>query len=102
LSRCPPSSTPFPYTTLFRSWKEVTTGLELLGQLSGVVRLDWPRVVRVTAVEGCDIEGVFVAGRTQPFEEIGVRWHGRDVRSRFPDRKSTRLNSSHVSISYAV
>src|SRR5439155_20053143 len=50
-----------------------------------------------------------VGASTLTFGAIGVlsaqafvaRWRGRPARRR-PDRKSTRLNSSHVAISYAV
>src|SRR5438477_4730963 len=34
--------------------------------------------------------------------ELGSRWHGRSPSLLCIDRKSTRLNSSHMSISYAV
>src|SRR5690625_6696242 len=39
------------------------------------------------------------AMRTKPF---GLRFQGRHPRVALQDRKSTRLNSSHVAISYAV
>src|SRR5437868_10060016 len=78
--RPPPSSTLFPYTTLFRSERIGVSGLEL-GERA-VLEHD-PRQ-RVTAGE--------------LFQHVlgGRRLSGRG------DRKSTRLNSSHVSISYAV
>src|SRR5258708_11520613 len=77
--RRPPRSTLFPYTTLFRSEKELRHGL--------------------------------ARARTSPHSAVGrcflgVTAHGeRDVRStplKATDRKSTRLNSSHQIISYAV
>src|SRR5690349_23404026 len=75
--RRPPRSTLFPYTTLFRSL-EVGRGdveVHLVGERrDGGGGASMLRVVAVHAVEG--------------FEEL--------------DRKSTRLNSSHVEISYAV
>src|SRR2546429_7345737 len=74
--RRPPRSTLFPYTTLFRS--------ALHAGLAG----EQP------------VQGVLLA------EETSQGWHtlarfvlSEDVR---PDRKSTRLNSSHGYISYAV
>src|SRR5258707_9819740 len=70
--RRPPRSTLFPYTTLFRS-------LLLIGHDEFVVELN-----RV-AGEGRDHELLLHGG-------------GLDRR----DRKSTRLNSSHANISYAV
>src|SRR5207247_11278803 len=79
--RHPPTSTLFPYTTLFRSiWRD-----------RGVRR------VRPLA------RGT-LSGRHQPGvcrDEVGRRSRQRDRRRR-PDRKSTRLNSSHEWISYAV
>src|SRR3712207_7701446 len=74
--RRPPRSTLFPYTTLFRSHR---VELLLLGQL-GDARLE--AVVRTAEPVGLPS----VAGRA-----VGPR-----------DRKSTRLNSSHANISYAV
>src|SRR5436309_9510976 len=77
--RRPPISTLFPYTTLFRSH-----GDELLGQL----------VFRRTSVghhRALEIE-------REPF--LRPRQFG--ALGQIQDRKSTRLNSSHVKISYAV
>src|SRR5438477_1386073 len=71
----PPRSTLFPYTTLFRSVERHV----LEAAAAGVV----------VAVPGDD---VVVAARTRP----------RRRQRRRRDRKSTRLNSSHMSISYAV
>src|SRR2546426_3950544 len=77
--RRPPRSTLFPYTTLFRSR-------------------------RVEAPRDRDRARHLRSGATEP---DGVRHHGR-CRGRGAtvgeagDRKSTRLNSSHLVISYAV
>src|SRR3712207_6960184 len=77
--RRPPRSTLFPYTTLFRSGQGHRPCPELL------------------------VDGLF--------QRVGVLQHsrsdGRDqTRAALPahhlDRKSTRLNSSHANISYAV
>src|SRR2546430_12370659 len=72
--RRPPRSTLFPYTTLFRS--ELGVGLRHLLQ---VAALDRSR-------------------------ELGARFRhrGEDRLLLLRDRKSTRLNSSHSQISYAV
>src|SRR5436305_9306895 len=72
--RRPPRSTLFPYTTLFRSLAE-----------SGYV----PFVYSIVT---------FATLRPYEFIRNGPLWHRLPVR----DRKSTRLNSSHVRISYAV
>src|SRR5438445_9324904 len=70
--RRPPRSTLFPYTTLFRS------------------------------------EKVSYHGKFVNFDNVGLGW--KPIRAHIPlyvpatatDRKSTRLNSSHANISYAV
>src|SRR3712207_8961114 len=89
----PPRSTLFPYTTLFRSVPALaaSTLAERLEERYLSVLRRGARVVRQSA---------------QPAERSGEY---RDVRSVFhahsglsQDRKSTRLNSSHANISYAV
>src|SRR3989442_9713777 len=80
--RRPPRSTLFPYTTLFRSHELL--GLQALEHLGAAHEL-----VHALARGGND---AFDHG-------IGFRVHARHVQR---DRKSTRLNSSHVRISYAV
>src|SRR2546427_2563985 len=78
--RRPPRSTLFPYTTLFRSGRYA-------GRLAGGADLAWPHRATPT--------------RAAPGEH-GARWHVRRHRGNVVDRKSTRLNSSHSQISYAV
>src|SRR3712207_8021456 len=83
--RRPPRSTLFPYTTLFRSLGRRRLALLLTLRL---VRLD----LRVGAVRG-------------PAVDVDDPLLGDDVRLGVldeADRKSTRLNSSHANISYAV
>src|SRR3712207_6987623 len=77
--RRPPRSTLFPYTTLFRSAATV---------LHTVVNDAVDVVLALMLIVG----GVFGA-------QFGAR-AGRNLRAE--DRKSTRLNSSHANISYAV
>src|SRR3712207_7794086 len=73
--RRPPRSTLFPYTTLFRS---VFAQDDVLGD------------------DGEPLPGVLVGrGRHQPVTQA-------QLPHRVLDRKSTRLNSSHANISYAV
>src|SRR5256885_10415426 len=82
--RRPPRSTLFPYTTLFRS------GDDVLGIFVEVLRLDVAhRARRIRRVE--ERLDCSVGHRREHLEE----W-------RTEDRKSTRLNSSHLVISYAV
>src|SRR5256885_13071893 len=80
--RRPPRSTLFPYTTLFRS---------ILGDLQG------PKL-RVGEIEGGSM--VVSAGDILTFTNEKVV--GNKERIYVSDRKSTRLNSSHLVISYAV
>src|SRR5687768_17897677 len=88
--RRPPTSTLFPYTTLFRS--------NLISQISNCVR--WTDSIMYLLAQG-DME----------FVELGVgdvltkliAWIKKDYsKAEASDRKSTRLNSSHGYISYAV
>src|SRR3712207_7059988 len=81
--RRPPRSTLFPYTTLFRSRPDATSR-------SGM-----------DAVDRCNVHRLRVdSGQAAVEGDPDVTGH-RGAR-RVPDRKSTRLNSSHANISYAV
>src|SRR5699024_12252436 len=72
----PPQSTLFPYTTLFRSTSRLIMRLHRLPILRS------PK--HTTSRSTC------------------CRWLPVAISTMMKDRKSTRLNSSHVSISYAV
>src|SRR3712207_7359786 len=84
--RRPPRSTLFPYTTLFRS--------KYMADLEKLIKF----------------EGYYDDARTE-FEALkkklqhnvakDLEYHKEDIRQML-DRKSTRLNSSHANISYAV
>src|SRR3712207_8912706 len=92
--RRPPRSTLFPYTTLFRS----LSGLNLSGaDLSGAD-------LSGADLSGADLSGADLYRADLPGANLyraklpganlsGIKWK---------DRKSTRLNSSHANISYAV
>src|SRR5689334_24710158 len=84
LLRRPPRSTLFPYTTLFRS--DVRT----IG-------------VYVDESTGHTTYGLVRKRREDLLKDVGTELRSR-VREKndLADRKSTRLNSSHSSISYAV
>src|SRR5690348_17917562 len=94
--RHPPASTLFPYTTLFRSHQTVI-GLEAKEQLQ-LAGEDAPDVVIGSCGGGSNLGGIAL-----PFvPDADVRLVAVEPSSCPTDRKSTRLNSSHPSISYAV
>src|SRR3712207_8283409 len=85
--RRPPRSTLFPYTTLFRS-------LFTLLPRRGLLRSSSPLAAPKRAAKDAP-SGRCLAPRGRPTLHAGHVTQGRD-------RKSTRLNSSHANISYAV
>src|SRR5256885_5518883 len=92
--RRPPRSTLFPYTTLFRS---------VLGQAQAHeqhARLDV--VVDERQRRGRLIEMVLVEPVDERLAALRLEDHGLEGPDLALDRKSTRLNSSHLVISYAV
>src|SRR3712207_7957517 len=86
--RRPPRSTLFPYTTLFRSrgvWRFLVDRPAMpVGFPRGSGRIDRPHIEGVATHREC--------GETYSTAAARV----------LRDRKSTRLNSSHANISYAV
>src|SRR3712207_9116846 len=100
--RRPPRSTLFPYTTLFRSlWQGGEFGQGSRGE---IYLWDGASVRQLTS-DGREKQGIRLA------ESRHVAWMARDDQGRLElylwdgaqtDRKSTRLNSSHANISYAV
>src|SRR5205807_9753257 len=98
-TRRPPSSTLFPYATLFRSLAQVEARLaerkrELSGMFEFAVSCNRPTLLpegtfdRLHDIARATFLGPF-SGEKRPFLSE-------------KDRKSTRLNSSHLVISYAV
>src|SRR3712207_7384108 len=86
--RRPPRSTLFPYTTLFRS-QPTSQEARLLARTE-VVGLQIDRLIAAILLEQRPDVGRVLAAAAVPFTLTGL------------DRKSTRLNSSHANISYAV
>src|SRR3712207_6867960 len=88
--RRPPRSTPFPYTTLFRSTAKA------MGDTAPV----WLEAARSGFSLGfaacCALAAVTLLGLAALAHRIYSSAHIDE------DRKSTRLNSSHANISYAV
>src|SRR5439155_8408972 len=95
----PPRSTLFPYTTLFRSQREVLRR-ERLGPRTGDGCL---REDPVGQEDGARHDAETAGERRQaPGPERDPSPRSALAADRGVDRKSTRLNSSHVAISYAV
>src|SRR3712207_9018740 len=86
--RRPPRSTLFPYTTLFRS---------LVAPLAEALKASIPVLALVQEVtrDATDRNAFQELDHIRMFEPV-AKWVRR------LDRKSTRLNSSHANISYAV
>src|SRR5689334_23775991 len=93
--RPPPTSTLFPYTTLFRSVPD-----EQPGHLRRRVRV--PERAAARAQRRRRREALPRSDSRDPEGGEGSRDRDADHRADEGDRKSTRLNSSHSSISYAV
>src|SRR3712207_6876207 len=96
--RRPPRSTLFPYTTLFRSRGRVSVAPDFADPLMGLgIEFAVTRTVRdaaglLDAVHGSEPGDKYLLPGPATTYLDAAR----------PDRKSTRLNSSHANISYAV
>src|SRR5690349_22761483 len=88
----PPRSTLFPYTTLFRSIVS-----SLVGRRAGNAKAQASSLYLFAYYMGSSLAG---AGGGLFYASHG--WNGVAAFIGAIDRKSTRLNSSHVEISYAV
>src|SRR2546426_8409358 len=101
--RRPPRSTLFPYTTLFRSIGQLTGGIAHdFNNLLTIILANAQLVAKALPVahgdahaDLRDVMSAALRGRVMVQELLGVARRSRD-------RKSTRLNSSHLVISYAV
>src|SRR5205807_6701673 len=89
LIRPPPNSTLFPYTTLFRSTNSSLIGIDLV-ILKGQTKLTKQRKVTYMRKTSATMRSAYM-----------VKCETKSFVSN-TDRKSTRLNSSHLVISYAV
>src|SRR5690606_41196087 len=100
--RLPSSSTLFPYTTLFRSGD-----VEILGDRKfdtiianiqrNILMEDIPKYAKVLNFTNGEL--ILSGLMEEDFEDIKSKCEENGLE--FVDRKSTRLNSSHVKISYA-
>src|SRR5690349_22517034 len=93
--RPPPRTTLFPYTTLFRSQESVERREGLKGMVDG-------EKAGGTGEKQCRFALSWIWGRTCGQRAAAGEPAAPGSSSSSPDRKSTRLNSSHVEISYAV
>src|SRR3712207_8908596 len=86
--RRPPRSTLFPYTTLFRS-------------IENIIRAHNGALIVVSLPEKLERLGIISGGMKIGLEFAPMRLYEL-AKMDGADRKSTRLNSSHANISYAV
>src|SRR5690349_22751375 len=91
MPRHPPTPTLFPYTTLFRSGSDMT--LFEVHEAASIIQ-------EAADEEANIIFGTVIDPKMKDEVKVTVIATGFDAATR--DRKSTRLNSSHVEISYAV
>src|SRR5207253_10979050 len=97
----PPVATLFPYTTLFRS-DGAGGGARRTGVLPPQARLRPARAGAMAPRAARPGGGPRGGPRLLPARRRGTRPSRLHTGGMSPDRKSTRLNSSHVAISYAV
>src|SRR3712207_7137897 len=95
--RRPPRSTLFPYTTLFRSRGDarVSTGIPFYDHMLEQVGKHGGFDLSIDATGDLHID------THHTIEDVAITL-GEALREALGDRKSTRLNSSHANISYAV
>src|SRR3712207_8880673 len=91
--RRPPRSTLFPYTTLFRSAD--------IGQTTRRMRIHFPSTPAAAASHHPPHQCI-ATPRGKSSKAAKMVRKGVPTRESDKDRKSTRLNSSHANISYAV
>src|SRR5207249_8580690 len=96
----PPLSTLFPYTTLFRSMLLIDVRLTILS-LAALPFLAFGLHSFNSRLTGATKRSEMLNSVAFTFIEETLK-HLKVIQAFSQDRKSTRLNSSHVSISYAV
>src|SRR3712207_7068759 len=98
--RRPPRSTLFPYPTLFRSrthecCKALKTRLQMMGRSADA---DPDVMIHAVDIARQQHDAALLAQAMHQLRRV----HGHGIPQERQDRKSTRLNSSHANISYAV
>src|SRR5256885_12135314 len=94
--RRPPRSTLFPYTTLFRS------GGKRIWAAAGSIISDFCVTFVLFPLREFGPLSAVVQGERQFLWTFGYKVELKGIAAHPEDRKSTRLNSSHLVISYAV
>src|SRR5690625_6041372 len=98
----PPISTLFPYTTLFRSLAEVKQTVDdAIAHNKYIIFEDHSHYDSWTEEQLEDLEKLIDYIKEKEVPIVNLQ-DGFNMRGNILDRKSTRLNSSHVAISYAV
>src|SRR2546430_15733805 len=100
--RRPPRSTLFPYTTLFRSRACGNMRLGRAGSSSYGSGLYCENPVDWIEVRGYSLDALASELQIPAVDLVKLDVEGAEVETIEGDRKSTRLNSSHSQISYAV
>src|SRR5690242_21408842 len=101
MMRLPPRPSLFPYTTLFRSRADtVMKVMKIWRRIAQIGELPADVTPHVLRHSFASLAGDM--GYSEPTIGALIGHKGHSVTSRYIDRKSTRLNSSHMSISYAV
>src|SRR2546430_12929632 len=90
--RPPPRSTPFPYTPLSRSWLA-----RHRGGLDPAMAMNYGSYFETVQAAGVGVFWPSLSDLPRPLGNLTLNWLPAPL-----DRKSTRLNSSHSQISYAV
>src|SRR5690606_41601456 len=98
LTHRPPTVPLSPYTTLFRSLVRPCQVITFNICLTPVDHCPCSYDLKARTI-GCEREYKIILGKSDSV--TGILNNHRHIKSR-RDRKSTRLNSSHVKISYAV
>src|SRR5207245_9147967 len=100
---CPHSrSSLFPYTTLFRSNRKmgfIFQGYFLLPELTALENVSMPGMIGGKSTRERAEESLVAVGLADRMQHLPAELSGGEQQR--VDRKSTRLNSSHGSISYA-
>src|SRR5690606_42020491 len=98
----PPRSALFPYTTLFRSLLLLVYTLTVETRIGGVTANRWIKIPLVgvnfqTSTLASVVLMIWIARYLTKIKDVGIRFK-ESILPLWLDRKSTRLNSSHVKI----